>query len=55
MSDAPAIQDFPMHGMSRESLIMFRRHLKGLLVMVDSLIVQKDIDRRQKKVYEPVR
>lgn len=53
--EAPALPEFPMQGMNHESLVMFRRHLKGLLVMVDSLIVQKDIDRREKKVYEPVK
>ena len=53
--ESPALPDFPMQGMSRDALIMFRRHLKGLLVMVDNLIVQKDLDTRQKRVYEPVK
>ena len=53
--EAPALPDFPMQGMSREALVMFRRHLKGLLVLVDDLIVQKDLDTRHKKVYEPVK
>ena len=53
--ESPALPDFPMKGMSREALVMFRRHLKGLLVLVDNMIVQKDLDMRHKKVYEPVK
>ena len=51
MSDAPPIPDFPMQGMSRDALVLFRRHLLGCLAMVDRLIVQSDIDMRNKDVY----
>ena len=53
--EAPALPDFPMQGMSREALILFRRHLKGVLAMVDDLIVQKDLDSRLKHVYTPIK
>lgn len=48
--ETPSIPDFPMAGMSREGLVLMRRHVKALLVMLDNLIVQKDIDSRSQSV-----